>query len=202
MGTCSITFDVLLDYYEKRLDPATADQIRSHLESGCESCRKTCAWMLHVLPELEQLSRDLHISSDSLAHTRALFRTRFTEAPLAVCRADLILDSRRNPATAGVRDVAGANVQMLYGTEDYDVDLWQESMEGGLWYLIGQVFPKSDGEAITPQTVVLNSVDGRAFAATPVPGEFHARSIPQGTYQIRVLLSDQEIVLPDVVVGA
>lgn len=204
MSTCSLPFDVLLDYYEGRLDAATAEEIGTHLETGCTTCRETLSWLKQTLALLRP-GEDLHVSPAVLAHARAFYRDRapsFQGAPLpAPLIARLVFDSRHTSARAGMRGENQVAYRMLYSTEDYEVDLWQERLQGDRWYVIGQVFPKKAGDAVTPDTVVLTSAEGDMLAAVPDAGEFHVRSLPTGTYALRLRLSKTEILIPEVVIG-
>jgi hypothetical protein len=116
--------------------------------------------------------------------------------------AQLIFDSRQTQTPAVARGVDMGDYQMVYSTGDHDVDLWQERLNNGHWYLIGQVLPKNGDDAVTPNSVVLTSTEGRMLSAVPEVGEFHVISAPAGTYEVRLRLADEsEIVLPGVPVG-
>jgi hypothetical protein len=127
-------------------------------------------------------------------------------APLLVRLARLVFDSRQAQPAFGARNLEQGELQLVYSTEEYDVDLWQEHQQADRWYVIGQVLPKEGGEPLMPEQVTLSAIEtetpGRQFTAEADEGEFTAREVPAGTYEVRVRLSDQEIVLPDVVIGS
>lgn len=89
----------------------------------------------------------------------------------------------------------------IFSTAWHDVDLYGERLGGDLWYLIGQVLPRSEGEAIRPLQAVLSSGEKTVYTGVPENGEFHIPSVRPGIYELRLRLDRAEVLLPNVRVG-
>ena len=201
MDRCDMKFETLVDYREGRLDAAQAEQVRAHLDIGCEQCRQQLARMERSLSALREVDR-FHAPQAAVERARALFRERFRKPERPPLLARLVFDSRTQPAFAAARGVGSAAIQTLFATETHEIDLWQEQTEGTLWYLIGQVLPREGEEAVAPESAVFTDAEGNRLEARLEGDEFHAPELPAGVYQLDLRLGETEIVLPEVVVGA
>lgn len=196
---CGIPFELLVDYREGRATTDASRQVQSHLASGCDACAEHMARLerlLSVLPEAQRV----HAPEAAVERARALFRERFRAPARMTLLARLTLDSRGAGALSAARGEAQPR-QILYETDEYDLDLWEESVADGEWYLIGQVLPKSGAGTIAPESAVLTSAEGTEMRATAEGDEFHLPSVRAGIYQLRLRLGDTEIYIPDVTVG-
>jgi hypothetical protein len=205
MNQCQITFETLVDFYEGRTDTVLTRRLRRHLDQNCAECNRRLEWLGLFMPALHRAVTEETpvVPAAVLASARNIARQRSHKAqePLLVRMARLVFDSRLAQPAFGARSGNTGDLQQVYSTDENDVDLWQERQTADNWYLIGQVLPKDGGEPITPAEVVLSTPDGRRFTTLPEAEEFTVRDVPPGTYRVRLRLADQEIVLPDVIIG-
>jgi hypothetical protein len=200
MNRCRMPFESLVDYHDGRADDATAARIRDHISAGCAHCTSELAGIDKVLSTLAA-AEDVHASEAVRQRAFNIFRERFMQPAKRSLLARLVFDDRQDVAFAGARGDQAATFQMLFSTDEHDIDLYQERTDGGRWYVIGQVLPKQGGDPIVPETAVLTTQSGDTLTATMEPGEFHLAEAPAGIYSLRLILPDAEVTLPEVVVG-
>jgi len=201
-----ITMELLVDHFENRLKPDLARQMQERVASDLEA-QSTLNWLTHLTPSLRAAvsTHELKPSASAIATVRQLYRDRQSQArpaSLSTLAARLVFDSRRSVVPSGARGDLHANCQVVYSTDDHDVDLWQERLADGTWYLIGQVLPKNGGDAVLPRYGVLSRADDVTLLTETRDGEFFIPSAPQGRYDLCLELEDRRIVLGDVAVGA
>jgi hypothetical protein len=205
MKRCDLDFEALLDYHEEQFDATKTEHMHRHIETGCADCRRQLTWIQKFLPALHVVAATELPIVPAAAMERAynIARERQPKAsPSLLTRmAQLIFDSRQTQPAFGARSAEVSEVQLVYTTEFHDVDLWQERQSANVWYVIGQVLPRSGGEPIIPKQVLLVGGDGRRLNASTVTNEFMVRDVSPGAYEVRLRLIDQEIVLSDVAVG-
>lgn len=205
MNRCRIPFEAILDYQEGRAAGELAERIQAHLADDCANCRRHLARWERLLGVMKEADR-WHAPESVLERAYAILEERYrppAPVPSLTTRiARLLFDSRTNLALAGARGEAGQEVQLVYGTEGYDVNLWTEAQENGRWYLIGQALAHPDRTAVLPEQVLLTAQDGTNLTATLETNEFHLEALTPGVYVLHVQLPDCEIVVSDVTVGA
>lgn len=206
MKRCDIVFDTLLDVFEGRADSKTTERVRAHLAQGCENCRTQLAWIEQFIPALHHAvtEEEPQVSATALLAARNIARERQAarlKTPLLARIAQLLFDNRQAMMPAGARG-GGRATQMLYATDEHFIDLWLERKQKGDWYMIGLALPRSGGEAITPDRVVLSDRDSNPLIAEFEASEFHLPSVLAGTYQLQVQVGDIEITVPDIAIGA
>lgn len=145
-----------------------------------------------------------------MASALAAFREKRRHPDRTVHVARVLFDSWINLAPSAVRGdlptadgpgEASASRHQVYSTAWHDVDLWGERLSEDLWYLIGQVLPKSGGQAIRALEALLVSPERAVKTGVPENGEFHIPSVQSGTYDLRLRLERAEVLLPNVRVG-
>jgi hypothetical protein len=201
MNPCRMDYNTLLDYQEGRLDAATTERVRRHLQEGCTQCRRTLARLerlLSVLPEVDRL----HAPASAIDRARVIYQECYHAPERQPLMARLVFDSRTNLAFAGARCDESDAFQRLYVTDMHTIDLWEEKADANLWYLVGQVLLRGGRETVTLKGATLTPPYGAPLTATLETEEFHIHVIPAGVYQLLLHLSEDEIVVPDVVVGA
>jgi len=192
-------FETLVDYCVGSADDATSSVVRRHLDDGCERCEQSMRWLTAALSDLRAAGQ-IAAPSFSLETARALFRERQKMPERRPLFARLVFDSRLTPAFAGVRGGARQAFKRLYSTALHDIEIWHEPMQGERWYLIGQALPR-EGEPFLPPTAAhLMSDSGEIVPALLEGDEFHFSQVATGTYALRLLLSDAEIVVTDLLI--
>ena len=206
MKNCSIPFDAIVTFYEGRSAPETEAQVRQHLEAGCPHCQEHLAWIRQYLPALHSAVTEETLSAPASALNRArqIARDRRPvpiRPPLLERVAQLLFDSLQPVGLAAARGSAGPEAQKLYATEEHYIEVWIERMQEGGYYLIGQMLSKRDRTPALPQSVTLIAENGRRTQARQEGIEFHLASVDPGVYQMRLRLEEEEILLPEVLVG-
>jgi hypothetical protein len=201
-----ITMESLVDHFENRLKPDLARQVQERLASDPEA-QSTLNWLRRLTPSLSAAvsTHELNPSASAIEAVHQMYRDRQSHArpvSLATLVARLVFDSRRSVAPSGARGDLHANCLAVYSTDDHDVDIWQERLADGTWYLIGQVLPKNGGDAVLPRYGALSRSDDVTLLTETGDGEFFIPSAPQGRYDLCLELEDRRIVLGDVAVGA
>ncbi|HEV2471245.1 MAG TPA: hypothetical protein VGS41_01175 [Chthonomonadales bacterium] len=204
MDSCTLPFDVLVDYWEGAADSATAERARLHLLGGCAVCSRRLDEIGRLLPALRKSGQFIHAPEPLISAASSLYRERHSndrQPSLQVLIARLVYDSFRSPALTGARGDASRSCQRLFETDLHDVDIWEESLEDGSSYLIGQVFPRSGGPSIRPGRVELIQAGDTSVDSVPESSEFHLSPIKAGTYDLRLMLPDCNILLSHLRVG-
>ncbi len=194
------TFETLLDFLENRLPKAQGDQVTAHLALPCAACQGE----IESLRDTLQLLRNERLSEPpSVAVQRAirLFR-RFYERSSADERphliARLLFDDLLVPGAAAVRGI-GNERQLLYGAEDFDIDL-QIANEGnqGSLRLLGQVMPlTNDLSQVQGGLVQLTQEEDVAVSATADElGTFAFETLAPGDYELWLDLPQAKIWIP------
>jgi len=216
MNRCPLAFDTIIDFYERRLDAAAMQRVREHLAPGCSVCVERLDWAKQFLPALHTAVSvpEQVLPEAMLANARNLARANpYSEAQRSATRsknvpavslpvriAQLLFDSRQSPSAAGARSQHDYSFRKLYAAGDYYVDLWEECASTGC-YLIGQVLPRNGGDPIAPMRASLTAADGSSVLARPESSEFHLSLVTAGTYQLRLTMGEEEILLTDVAIG-
>ena len=197
---CSIPVELLYNYHDARTDAAETARIREHLASGCAECEQELRWMQHTAQTMKAAG-NVVVPQHLLEQSRALFRERFPAPQRAAWFPSLVFDSRQRLAMAGARGAGTASFQLVYRTEAFDIELWQDPLENGEWYVIGQILPQRDAAEIVPTSVVLTSETGSGITVTPESSEFHLTAVLVGTYRLTLGLPDGDIEISELQIG-
>lgn len=211
MNVCRISPVSRLDYREGRADSRTAARIRQHLENGCIACRTDMEWFGTFMPALQATLNEEapSVSERALEFAYDLMPSRAPEparVPRRILTARLIFDSLRPTGQlAYAREAASSSIHAVYRADQIDVDVWQEKAGDRRWVLIGQALPVGEAVLTAPQHVSLLS-NGAVSRSEPQQavledGEFTFDSVAGGEYTLRLQWDDQEILLPDLIVG-
>jgi len=184
-----IPFTILVDLAEGRNAPGA--QERAHI-AACGACAADMAWIKRVI-ELMRSDRSEDAPPMLVARAKQLFRAPNARRASALRRvvAALIFDSALTPLVYGMRAGAPAGRQMIYGAEDFSVDL-RVAPIGRLWGLSGQLLGDEG-----MQSAELSGAPGTAQAALNDLSEFSFPPVPPGQYTLTLRLSDLDIEIPD-----
>ncbi len=138
--------------------------------------------------------------AESLAAARALFRPVSSPSLLDRVRrviAELVYDSRRQPALVGVRG-AEQGYQLCFESEFADVDLQVEPVAGAATRRVtGQITPRGPARAAT----VVFSIGGEGAAvrtAAADDGGLFSVEMTAGSFELTITTADGVLVLPGV----
>lgn len=195
---CNIALETLLDYREGRLDAEATTRTQAHV-AGCAHCAERLPQIERLFATLQEAER-YHAPQSAIEKAQALYRERFRAPERTSLLARLRFDGRANFAFAGARGEAGTSYRMVYSVEGYDLELWHEREENGQWAILGQAL-RAEGEAVTPEAVMLLAENGTRREAVQDSGEFHLEAIPQGVYRLEIALPDAQIVVAELPIG-
>ena len=200
MGKCRIAYENLLSYVDGRASAEESEALRRHLESDCAECKTTLRSLTRALNALRG-PVSLHAPEAVLRRVRANYREQYRPVERVSLIARLIFDSRAELALSGARSVGDVSFHALYSTDKYDIDLWQEPGEAGRWYVIGQILPNEASPALIPLEASFQSALGETPEVRMEGSEFHIAAVLPGHYVLNLRLANQEITVPDILVG-
>jgi hypothetical protein len=120
------------------------DEARGRMEAhaaGCRRCAETVGW-LRRLVAAALAEEEYYVPEHSVHMARAMYALQRPEEVHVLSRvlAQLVFDSFREPAVAGVRSQQRITRQALYEAGDYSMDLRMEQERGaGTVMLVGQI---------------------------------------------------------------
>lgn len=195
----------LADYRENRSSPAEGDALRTHITAGCPACAERLAW-IHSTVGANNAQAFPEPPDAVLKKARQLFRERQNNGSVLDVIARLVFNGfAARPAFAGVREGGTDGVQLLFATDDYEIDLWGEEETPGAFYLIGSVRSKTSGTSVALSVASLRRADeteiGARLAVPETAGEFHFPAVAGGVYRLRLHLPETHITLPQVAIG-
>ena len=168
----------------------------------CEQCRSDIGW-LRWLTEFARRESNYDPPGWAAANAGNLFRLK-KPGVVTIAReiiASLVYDSLNEPLPLGVRKRDLPARQALYKTDGMQLDLKIEvGDENGL--IIGQIVADQSGLDIVGLQIELTDkgeVIGKS--RTNALGEFIFQGLPDGNYELQVVLSDTMVKLPPLHVG-
>jgi hypothetical protein len=176
-------------------------KMQSHLNTGCAECSKELS-LWRRLQQVAQRESAYEPVDGAVRTVNALFanqrshRTRHAKfgAPA------LLFDSFRNPLLAGMRSSESATRQLLYGANNYRIDVRIEPQtDSQKVVLVGQVLNSADPDERLSQVPVA-LLKGRKVLAESVTspfGEFQMECALDGGFRLMVTLpGKREVSLP------
>lgn len=105
-----------------------------------------------------------------------------------------------SPVALGVRSIGSTTRQMLFSAEGRDIDVRVAPRSSGSckkWDVIGQVLGPDDNGSVS-----LRNASNEWSSTLNELSEFHIEDVPEGEYQLMVMLNGSVIVLPDLKIPA
>lgn len=192
-----LSIDKLLAFAQNELG-GEAEEIRVHLETGCQPCRQRLSQLRKVLSVIETQSLAdppawlIHQAMNLFTwHTTNSDADRLERIP-----AFLLVDSFAEGPLLGFRSVGPMPRQMLYRAGNYNINLSMNYAEPTQTIdLMGQSTPLSTDLATVAAADVELLKDSRVACATKANefGAFMLGGIQEGIYDLRIKLTDEEI---------
>jgi anti-sigma factor RsiW len=189
-----IAFTRLADLVEGRIGSDDQIEIREHVVA-CPVCAAELAWLERVVG-LMRAATDEQPSAQAVAAAKRLLLSPAQPAARPQLVATLQFDSARSPIALGRRAGAHTERQLLFAVSSYVLDL-RIVPHGDLWVVSGQLLGTDAGR--------LAELDGSAGTTRAAPNdmsEFALPPSPPGTYTLRVQLTDLDIMIAGLEVGA
>jgi hypothetical protein len=192
-----IPFVRLVDLVEGRLTPDELADTRPHL-AACLRCAAEVAWLERVIG-LMRTDPAEQPPAHAVAAVKQLFRLPakpFQPAARRQLTALLEFDSASRPVALGMRAGARAERQLLFAVSSYLLDL-RVAPHGALWVISGQLLGTDNG-----RQVELDGPAGTSQAALNELSEFALPPSPPGNYTLRLQLTDLDITIAGLELGA
>lgn len=193
-----IPIEQLVAWTQNRLPAREAESIRAHLGTGCGACRKQVVQLQKVLAAIA--NHGLVEPSDWLIQqAKNLFawhKTNPGENRLEQIPAILLVDSFAAGLLPGFRGAGPMTRQMLYRAGEYDIDVSIDYVEPAQAIdIMGQAMPlRADFGSVVGADVKLLNASCAAFGTkTNEFGEFILDGVPEGIYDLKIQLKDQEL---------
>jgi anti-sigma factor RsiW len=189
-----IPFVRLVNLVEGRLAPDEQAKARPHL-ADCPRCAAQAAWLERVVGLMRADTAE-QPRACAVAAAKRLFEPQAAPAVRRRLMAALQFASARTPIGLGRRAGAQTERQLLFAVSSYLLDL-RVAPHGALWVISGQLFGADDG-----RQVELDGSAGTARATLNDLSEFVLPPSPPGNYTLRLQLTDFDIMIAELDVGA
>jgi len=186
-----IPFARLADLAESRIPAQERTETLAHL-SLCSKCDARLS-QLRLIIEMMRTHKVVDVPQHLDEFAIRLFRSHIARPPslLRRVRAALSFDSLRMSPAFGLRAAQSTTRQLIFSTEDHDLDLCI-APSGESWILSGQVLGPAEKGAIELRgdfcTLQADLNDTR---------EFSLPAAPAGNYELILRLRDIEVVIPN-----
>ena len=194
------TYEQLVAYAAGEMGPAEAELVRAYLLTNQSVAGEFAA----IESIIKTMRTDCSVSApaDSIAAAKAIFRPQPAGTPwwqrLAQAAAELVFDSRMQPALAGFRSSGGSGFQLAFesdaGSVDLQFDPQDETREH--WRIMGQVSP-ADGPNAEVAVLVTAGNERVGEASADDSGVF-SLDIDRGEYDLCVRVRDRVLRLPGI----
>jgi hypothetical protein len=144
------------DYVRHVLPASAVAEIQRHLDSGCEECGQAARFW-SAFAEVGARAFAFEPPADTVRAVELSFRTRdfTTERRKRTTLAQLIFDSMRQPAPAGVRGSKHSPRRMISRAGRWVIDLHVEQAAGKKLIITGQVINESRARGLEPVPIAL-----------------------------------------------
>jgi hypothetical protein len=182
------------DFARGVVDEERKAAMNSHLDSGCDSCRKVANLWRHV-NEIGRRESAYEPPEDTLRNAKAAVRFQMPKEDIQYMKiaSKLLFDSQLQPQWVGVRSGESEVRQLLFESGDFNVDIRIELMEDTLKVaLIGQVLNASnlEGQIMAAPVTLLSGIHRVAETVTNQFGEFRLEFILEEGLQLGILVPE------------
>jgi len=178
------------DFVRKALKKKDMQETQSHLEAGCEQCNDDLAAWTRVR-DLAARERAFEPPAVAVKMAKAAMKLHGQAARVPVAK--LLFDSINAPTLAGIRSSGQGARQMLYGFEEYRVDLrFEPNLDADQALLVGQVLKAGNvRESLGNITASLaRGGEVLGFAKANAFGEFQLECDLRGRVELHLILPD------------
>lgn len=166
--------EIWVDWARGIHEESSRDEIREHLSSGCDKCKKSLeTW--ESVSEIAAREAAYEPAPGVLARARALFAEHFpvasAERPLQVAR--LLFDSFESPLPAGVRNLERAARHLSYRAGSFFVDVRiEEEGSSGAASVVGQLMHHPDAASVPLEGLSVILASGPSTLAETTTNRF------------------------------
>lgn len=207
-----IPFGRLVDWAEGTLSTAEQEQIAGHVHS-CTHCQQTLADAQRLIT-LMQTDQALDPPPTVVERALRIYQPRTRTPATSLLQrlvATLQFDSFQATPALGLRSEGATVQQLLYATDEYDIDLRLTKAEAdNAWQLSGQLLgdgmdnsdvANSDHGNVEGQ-VTLTNEEEQIQAPLTALNEFVLPAVPPGAYSLVVRVGNTEITIASLQLGS
>jgi hypothetical protein len=183
------------DFVRSTLKQEDMREMQAHLESGCEHCKADLAAWTRVT---DLGAREDAYEPPAAAVKMAKAALKLHGQPARSPIAKLLFDSLQTPVVAGVRSSSSQPRQMLYGFDDYRVDLrFEPNFDADKALLVGQILSTDTPAASLGRIDVTLTRGGQVLGSTRTNefGEFQLQCDLGGRLELQLTLRGGEAVV-------
>jgi hypothetical protein len=192
-----------VDFARNAVAGTVKERMQSHLDTGCTKCSRELSLWRRLHQVAQRASHD-QPSEGSLRAVRSAFvsqrATKDTGRAPKAAMLELLFDSFRTPALAGVRSSTNSSRQLLYGASNYRIDVRIEpQIDSDKVVLVGQVLNSDDPNERLAELPVTLWKGRRILAAsrTNHQGEFQVECEMDSSFRLMITLpGHREVSLP------
>jgi hypothetical protein len=189
-------------------DATVGEQVRRHLESGCDRCTGRIGSMREILAALRvpplAVAPEAFVRTalERIAEERRLQPRRTpvgalkegVRRVLEEIRLGVVLDTAAGAAMQGIRGSATSDLrQLLFESPQGNLHLRIEGGSGS-HSLIGQLVPLGTPDRLGRGVVRVEWETGSLRGRLSEAGEFHVEGVPAGTIRVRIEWDDRALV--------
>jgi hypothetical protein len=184
-----------VDFVRNVLVQKEKAMIQGHLDAGCAACSQALAGWMGVR-EVAAREKEYQTPENAVRTVKALLAIH-GKPSRARGVAAILFDSLMMPAAVGVRSAAAAPRQVLYGFDNYRIDLRLEPKRNSdVVSLIGQILVSGAAARPVGRTAVA-LLKGRTILSTSQTnefGEFHVECDMASRLRLQFLLPEGRII--------
>lgn len=194
------TYEQLVTYAAGELSHGEAELVRSFLKTDAAAANE----FERLLAIVQTMRSDDSVSAppESIAAAKSAFRPQPALAPwwkrLVEVVAEVVFDSRMQPALAGFRSVGGSGFQIGLESEAASVDLQFEPQDEtrATWRIIGQVVPAEGPNAEI--AVLVAAGEDRVGEVSADDSGIFTMIVDRGEYDLCVRVRDRVLRVPGI----
>ena len=202
---CKVSLPHLLDYIDDQLSSMQMEWLREHVASGCGRCSDQLRWAIRlttlmrtdsmVEPPIWVTNRAKRLwpqaSEDKMRFGMWLLRSV----------AQKIMDTRLQPALAGIRGRAALDYRLMYeASSNISIDIQIDQAMGGKAELEGQALIRGGnlGDSAGAAISLWQGREQKMGTEANAFGEFSFSDLMPGRYDLTIDLDGMNIIIPDV----
>lgn len=194
------TYEQLVAYAAGDLSADQAQEVCAYLMT--DAAASSTFERVRAIVQAMRTDQSVSASADSIAAAKSIFRPLPAVEPwwkrLSEAVAEVVFDSRMQPALAGFRSSGGSGFQIALESEAASVDLQFEPQDESRssWRIMGQVVP-ADGPSAEIAVLVASECDPVSETFADDSGVF-TMTLDRGEYDLCVRVRDRVLRVPGI----
>lgn len=194
------TYEQIVAYASGELKSDDAETVRQYLLKNDSAANEYAS--IQAIISAMRADRSVSAPADSIAAAKSIFRPQPAVTPwwkrLAEIAAEVVFDSRMQPALAGYRSSPGSGFQIAVESDAGGVDLQFEPQDETRehWRIMGQVSPADGPNAEV--AILMTAGDASVQEASADDSGFFSLTIDRGDYDLCIRVRDRVLRVPGI----